>query len=738
MDKDSVTLRINASRWLVATTVEDSSVTMSFIVDQLIKNRNVERIVISENREIEYDETQTSMLKEIANLYYKFRYENEDIVKTLNSSPFLKIRMKEFFSIVEMIKGDPVGAYFKLTMLIKKLEDFIPKSSHPSDIERYINLVLKPLKNDFEKTKLISVAKKYMQLYLPGDRTIYRKIFNPVIRPKFMTTRYYLFPPKDGRLVERYKLYDGTTVEIYNIPEKIRLFYHTTPKEFVLKEEYYNVLEAARNQLMENIPTGGKEILDIDEIRSKFYDMGMSLLQSISQSHGIRIPSKELKQMANILVRYTAGFGILEVLLSDPKIQDIYINSPVGSTPIFVNHADYGECETNLVPTQEDAESWATRFRLYSGRPLDESNPVLDTDIVVPGGRARVAAITKTLSPTGLAFAFRRHRESPWTFPLFMKVKYFNPLYAGLMSFIIDGGRAIMIAGGRGSGKTSLLSAMLLELMRRYRLIIQEDTPELPVEMYRKLGYDVLRIKSRSVITHVETELSPEEALRTALRLGDSVLIVGEVRSKESTVLFEAMRIGALANMVAGTIHGESPYGVYDRVVHDLGVTPTSFKALDVISVCNVLTSPDGLHKFRRVVELTEVRKKWKDDPSEEGGFVPLMQYSAKEDELKPTEVLINGESEVLESISKKVREWHGSWDRVWENILLRANIKKTILDYSLKLNRPDILEAEWTVKTNEMFHLISADVAKEVGYIDPKTVYDKWLNWFKDRLKHE
>ena len=255
--------------------------------------------------------------------------------------------------------------------------------------------------------------------------------------------------------------------------------------------------------------------------------------------------------------------------------------------------------------------------------------------------------------------------------------------------------------------------------------------------MYRKLGYDVLQLKSRSVITHVETELSPEEALRTALRLGDSVLIVGEVRSKESAVLFEAMRIGALANVVAGTIHGESAYGVYDRVVHDLGVTPTSFKALDLISISNILKTPDGLRSFRRVTELTEVRKKWKEDPSEEGGFIPLLEYSAKEDELKPTDTLINGESQVLDAIAKRTREWRGAWDRVWDNILLRARIKKTIVDSAAKLNKPEILEAKWTIAANEAFHLISNQVLQEVGSVDSKLVYEKWLNWFKERLKH-
>jgi len=88
------------------------------------------------------------------------------------------------------------------------------------------------------------------------------------------------------------------------------------------------------------------------------------------------------------------------------------------------------------------------------------------------------------------------------------------------------------------------------------------------------------------------------------------------------------MRVGALANVVAGTIHGASPYGVFDRVVNDLEVPATSFKATDIIAVCNQVKTPDGLHSLRRVLQLAEVRKHWKQDPQAEKGFVDLLKYN--------------------------------------------------------------------------------------------------------------
>ena len=262
--------------------------------------------------------------------------------------------------------------------------------------------------------------------------------------------------------------------------------------------------------------------------------------------------------------------------------------------------------------------------------------------------------------------------------------------------------------------------------------ILAHNTLELPTNQLRELGYNIQSMKSRSVITNVDTELPAEEALRTALRLGDSCLIIGEVRSREALALYEAMRIGALANLVAGTIHGDSAYGVFDRVVNDLGVPPTSFKATDIILIANMLKSPDGLRSFRRCVELTEVRKHWKTDPAEEGGFVNLLDYSAKDDILKPSKTLLMGESAILNDIAQRVREWKGNWDAVWNNIKLRGKIMQTIVDYANVNNRPDLLEANSIMASNSHFHIISSEVKEELGALDSTLIYDRWLQWLR------
>jgi type IV secretory pathway ATPase VirB11/archaellum biosynthesis ATPase len=251
---------------------------------------------------------------------------------------------------------------------------------------------------------------------------------------------------------------------------------------------------------------------------------------------------------------------------------------------------------------------------------------------------------------------------------------------AGILSFLIDGSRTMLVAGTRSAGKSSFLGSLLVEIMRKFRLITIEDTLELPVNSLRKLGYNIQPMKVASAMTRGTAEVSAEEGIRTTLRLGDSSLIVGEVRSTEAKALYEAMRVGALANVVAGTIHGDSPYGVFDRVVNDLEVPRTSFKATDIVVVANPVKSADGLHRWRRITQITEIRKHWEQDPLLENGFVDLMKYSSEKDQLEPTADLINGDSDILKSIASNVKEWAGNWDAIWDNITLRANIKEQIV----------------------------------------------------------
>ncbi len=730
-DDKTQTVRVNCLGCIYGSSIEDSEFCMANTLQKLMEVKKVARVILAETREYEYDFQQVRMLLEIANAIQDISRRHLVSIQNISIKGCDKCvsgRYSLMQNILNELRTDPIEAYKNLLREIRHIKLRMDKAESPKCLEcmeSYLRKTLLSAKEILERCELIKIWESRQEL---KGRAIYREVFHPSIRPNFMYTRYVSLPPPNAEIIDRYEVGDSN-VEILRIPGNARYIYHIVPPEFKLEEDEYTILDAARRYLAAHRPRR-PELSDPEKLRETFLNISKDMISDLSSEFNIQLSLGKLNQLAQILTRYTAGLGIIELLLKDEKIQDISINSPIGQTPIYIFHADFEDCETNLIPSREDAEAWATRLRLQSGRPLDEANPVLDSEIVITGGRARVCAITKTLSPTGLAFSLRRHRDNPWTFPLFIKNRFMNPMSAGLLWFIIDNARTMLIAGTRSSGKTSLLGACMMQILPKSRIITVEDTLELPVTSMRELGYNIEQLKSRSVITKIQTELSADDALRTALRMGDSCLIVGEVRSVEARALYEAMRIGALANVVAGTIHGDSPYGVFDRVVNDLGVPATSFKATDVIVVANRLKTPDGLHSFRRLVSITEVRKHWKTDPLDEGGFVNLMEYSAHDDEVKPNQTLLIGESTVLNDIATNVREWKGSWDKVWENIMLRTKVMKALVEHSQK--NPMMLEADFVLRSNQKFHIISDDVMSEIDTLDSELIYERWMDWLR------
>ncbi len=723
--------------------IADYPEVMERVVDALIQNPNASRVILVQQKNYNYDIREVSFLLEIAQLYVYFSKQekilSQEKLIVNNPNAFPK-RYNDLFSFFILLKRDPLAAYFELKRIIFEEKVLINRIDfiYRKDEENYIR-TLERIFSLVEATNLIREILKHAENYRIGEREIYNRIFKADSIPNFTFTRLISDLPEDAEIFDQYKIgqesYDESLVTILRKEGEIKLIYHIVPPENSLSEDYNSLLNLARGVLMEHQPKA-EELTDIERTRQVFFNIAKDLLQDLAQSQGISLSYSDVNKLATILVRHTIGFGIIEVLLQDKKLQDISLNAPISMTPIFVRHQDYDECMTNIIPSQEDADSWAGKFRMISGRPLDEANPILDTQLEIGKISARIAIIQRPLSPEGLAYSIRRHREDPWTLPLFVQNKMINPLAAGLLSFLVDGSRTLLVAGTRSSGKTSLLGALMLEIIPRYRVIVIEDSLELPVDSLRKLKYDILRMKVRSALLKTGAEVSADDGIRTSLRLGDSCLIIGEVRSVEAKALYEAMRVGALANVVAGTIHGASPYGVFDRVVNDLEVPATSFKATDIIAVANPIKSPDGLHSWRRVLQLTEVRKHWKKDPLEEKGFVDLLKYNVEKDQLEASDDLINGDSEVIKEIAAGVKGWAGNWDAVYDNILLRAKIKKEIVEVSEKIAKPQLLEAAFNVLSNDSFHKISDDVRREVGLPISERVFPAWQKWLSEQIK--
>ncbi len=721
--------------------VEDDEITMSEAITLLIENPTAQKIIFSQKHDYEYDLTQVTLLSEISRLYIKLVRNKElfgypALAQSMAAST-LAARYTELHNVLfTNLKKDPLGCYVLIKRLRRRESIQLDKALDERLIQTHQHYIkiLDYLLQLLEQTRLLTVAKPYLEGYEIGNRDPYRKIFTPTIKPDFMFTKLMATYPKHGIELESYMVGE-TEVTLFEQPDTVQYMYHIMPPEFRLSEELYDLLDTARKILSEHEPES-EEFTDPLRMREIFYNVGKDLLEELAQYRGQRLSDGQLEELSRILVRYTVGFGLVEVLLADERIQDVSVNSPAGDIPIFIVHADYDDCTTNIFPSLADTESWASKLRLMSGRPLDEANPILDTELKLPGASVRSSTITAPLNPTGLAFSFRRHRDKPWTLPLFLKYKMITPLAAGLLSFFVDGTRTMLVCGTRSSGKSSFLSALLIEIMRRHRIITIEDTLELPTDAMKNLGYNIQPLKVASALSENSGEFSAENGIRSTLRLGDSALIVGEVRSGEAKALYEAMRVGAAANVVAGTIHSDSPFGVYDRLVNDIGIPKTSFKATDIIIIANPIKTADGLHKVRRVLQITEVRKDWKEDPLAEGGFVDLLKYDATTDQLEPTPELLNGESEILKEVASKIKQYAGNWDALWENIELRAKIKQRIFELSEQHHDPDLLEANFVILCNDKFHKEVEHSVQHHGIEKPDEIYFRWNEWLENEIK--
>jgi type IV secretory pathway ATPase VirB11/archaellum biosynthesis ATPase len=289
----------------------------------------------------------------------------------------------------------------------------------------------------------------------------------------------------------------------------------------------------------------------------------------------------------------------------------VFVTAPAAEGTLRV-HVDGEAMRTNVGLTDRGVDTLASRFRRASGRAFSRASPTLDATTRAGDRRVRVAGVTDPVSD-GVAFAFRAHDREAWTLPALVANGTLPTDAAALCSLAVDRGAATLVAGGRGAGKTTLLGACCFELPAAVRTVAIEDTPELPVEALQGVGHDVQRL-------HVDVDgeraegLDPAGALRTALRLGDGALVVGEVRGGEAPALFEAMRVGANDAAVLGTVHGEGAAAVRERLA-DHGVDDAAFAATDLLVTCERVAAG------RRVTRVEEV--------TDDGGVAALFERGA-------------------------------------------------------------------------------------------------------------
>jgi flagellar protein FlaI len=629
-------------------------------------------------------------------------------------------RQEVFSTILEDLPHHPIRTLLHLQQLAGE-KTTTDASCHECD-ESYRRL-LGEISLNSELSRLITDTQHVTD-------TFYTTAIRPYVRPGFIDSYIQLEPPADAVFLESYevprKAGHPLHVSLYLLRTRPEKLYFIVPPEYDLPREELYVLEDVRRHLSHHRPKD-VSFMDTETSEDYFLRLGAHIIASYSEKRHLDLTSARIEYLADLFARYSAGFGILEDLFSDPHIQDIYVNAPVTNNPLHLV-LDGEEYTSNMFFSDSDIDAFASRFRTLSGRAFSEASPVLDMDL--QKYRTRVTAISNPLTPRGIAFALRRHRLKPWTLAHFVANHMMSAAAAGFLSFLIDGQASLLIAGSRGSGKTSLLGACIFEIPPRFRLLSIEDTPEIPIDDFQRLGYKIQSLITKSITTSaLSAEVDPTDALRTALRLGESVLILGEVRGVEAKVLFEAMRIGAAGNLIMGTIHGSTTRDVYERVVYDIGVPATSFKAVDAIVIAAPIRSEGGIERKRRVVQLSEITKTgWNTTPDPEKIFQDLMVYRTDKDELCSTDLLDMGQSHVVQSIAKK---WGITVEKALENIQVRTDIKKTIVVQSK--TKQQLLEATTIRDANNMFWMCLENSKLRHGTVDYSEVRMHWMKWFTE-----
>jgi type IV secretory pathway ATPase VirB11/archaellum biosynthesis ATPase len=690
---------------------------MREVVRALVKYTAIDEAVLADAYSREYSGFSLDALKEIAQVLENYQYWSPRHLTLENCERCRRERKEQVGQVLEKLAGDPLRAFADLREMKTKIETRTKRGAEQCKRCRknFLRRVINPLISTLEQVRLVNAKPR-------RGRKGYASVLIPSISPCFIKSKIKLKPPESAELVDAYELNDSE-VRIYHLPHQLQHLYFLIPPEYHLPPEQVLLLQKARQALLEQEPE------DLELGQSQTYEnvkhLGQRLLANLAVDKRLDVGQEKIKKLANYLTKYTLGLGVLETLLTDEKVQDIYVDAPIGKTPLHIYHQDFEECLTNIFLTPEDTDSLVSRFRAISGRPFSEADPVLDLNL----GGVRVAAIQKPLSPEGVALALRRHKPTPWTLPQFVVRKFLTPKAAGLLSLLVDSQMSILVTGSRGAGKTSLLGALMLELLPRYRVLCLEDTSELPVDQLRGFGFKIQSMRVQPAVADSTTEMKAEDALRAALRLGESVLVVGEVRGPETKSLYEAMRVGAAGNSVMGTIHGSTAKDVFERVVYDLEIPPSSFKATDAIIVAAPIRLGGSISRARRLTQITEVRKGWRSDPFNENGFVDLMTYDPSRDKLAPTSILLQERSHLIKAIARK---WSVKPPKVLRNLQLRAKIQENLVKAASRLGKPELLEAEFVVQSNLTFHRLLEEELKnkKVGY---DLVLKSWRKWLEE-----
>jgi pilus assembly protein CpaF len=284
-----------------------------------------------------------------------------------------------------------------------------------------------------------------------------------------------------------------------------------------------------------------------------------TLVEKLMLESGAALNSSERAQMILDIQDEVMGLGPLESLLADPTVSDILVNGP---KQVFVER--YGKLELTPVVFADNLHLMKIIDKIVSriGRRIDESSPMVDARLA---DGSRVNAIIAPLSLDGPVLSIRRFAVVPLRAQDLIRNKGMTPALSQLLAGMVCSKMNILISGGTGTGKTTLLNVLSGAIPATERVVTIEDAAELQLQQPH-----VVRLETRPANIEGKGEVNQRALVRNSLRMRPDRIIVGEVRGVEVVDMLQAMNTGHEGSMA--TVHANTPRDALSRLENMAGM----------------------------------------------------------------------------------------------------------------------------------------------------------------------
>jgi pilus assembly protein CpaF len=376
---------------------------------------------------------------------------------------------------------------------------------------------------------------------------------------------------------------------ILNTPQNPISFSQKRPATYVVGSEYQELKSRIHDRLLDLLDFSLLDSLDRQALRQEI----LKLVEQILAGETVPLNSRERERLVKEVQDEVLGLGPLEPFLQDPTISDVLVNT---HKQIYIERR--GKLELTEARFKDDGHLRKIIDRIVSnvGRRIDESSPMVDARL--PDG-SRVNAIIPPLAVDGPILSIRRFAVDPLKLEDLVTLKTLTPEIGAFFREIVRARLNVLIAGGTGSGKTTMLNVLSGFIPSTERIVTIEDSAELQLRQEH-----VVRLETRPPNIEGKGQVTQRDLVRNSLRMRPDRIIVGEVRGDEALDMLQAMNTGHDGSL--STIHSNSPRDALLRLETMVAMgglnIPTRFvrhyisSALDILVHTTRLT--DGSRKL--------------------------------------------------------------------------------------------------------------------------------------------